>query len=243
MPAVKPLRAASFVAVALAIALPASASAATLTLDKSCYREGSDALGTGMGFAPNSQPSMTLDGSPYPTDPNNPPTANTEGTVLFDFGVGTPPGKQRKHVLGMSDGTNSAQATFTATDLDVIVTPTRGTARTRKRVKARGFDQGRILYFHVRGPRKKNGKVGKAKRPCGKVNKKVKFFKATFPIGTYRVQFDQRRKYKRAPTPEGPACYLGPFPRCVFEVKIFRVVKPSIAGAAFSAGETWTPLD
>jgi hypothetical protein len=232
MPPVKPVRIASFGAVALAVALPASAGAATLTLDKACYREGSGAQGTGAGFTPGSQPAITLDGEPFPTDPNNPPTADATGTVLFGFGVGSPPGAQRKHVLGMSDGVNVAQANFTATDLDVTVRPKRGTPGKKKRIKGRGFDQGKILRYHVRGPRKRNGKVGKSKGPCGKVNKKVKIFGAKFPPGIYTVQFDQAKRYS-----------LGTNPRVVFEVTIFQTLKPAVAGAAFSPGETWTPLD
>ena len=230
MPPVKPTRIAVVAAFVLA-AMPASAGAATLAVDKSCYREGAEAVASGTGFNPSAQVNFTLDGAPF-TDPANPPTADAAGNLNAGFSVGSPPGKQKTYTLGASDGSNIGEATFTATDLDVIVKPKRGNPGKRKRVTARGFDQGRVLRFHVRGPRRKNGKVGKIRGPCGKVNKKVKIFKATFPSGVYTVQFDQRKGYSASANP-----------RVVFQVTIFRVARPSVAGAAFSAAETWTPLD
>ena len=236
MPALTPLRTVIFAAVAVAAAAPPSAGAATVSLDKACYREGSSPVGTGGGFTPNTPISITLDGGEIPDpnpDPNREPvTSDAAGNVSFTFGVGSPPGAQRRYTLGASDGTNTAQTVFTATDLDVGVRPASGNPGRRKRVTARGFDPGRILRFHVRGPRRKNGRVGRVKGPCGKVNKRVKIFKSTYPTGVYTVQFDQRRRYS-----------VGSSPRVVFTVRIFRVARASIAGAAFAAGETWTPLD
>ena len=114
----------------------------------------------------------------------------------------------------------------------MTVKPKRGTPGKRKRIRARGFDQGKTVRYHVRGPRKRNGKVGKAKGACGKVKKKVKIFGSKFPTGVYTVQFDQQKRFSAQASP-----------RVVFEVTIFQTAKRSIAGAAFSAGETWTPLD
>ena len=51
------------------------------------------------------------------------------------------------------------------------------------------------MRYHVRGPRKRNGKVGKAKGACGKVKKKVKIFGSKFPTGVYTVQFDQQKRF------------------------------------------------
>jgi hypothetical protein len=231
MPAVKLIRTALFIGTILAAALPAVASAATLTVDKPCYRTLQDAVASGTGFIPNAPVNFTLDGQPF-TDPANPPTADAAGNLNAGFGIGSPPGKQKTYVLAASDGTNSAQTTFTATRLDVNVTPKRGNPGKKKRVKARGFDRGKILRYHVRGPRKKNGKVGKVKGPCGKVSKRVRIFKAHFPVGTYTVQFDQKKKYsKRAE------------PRVVFNVTIFRVFRPRAGASAFGdVGQTWTRL-
>ena len=58
-----------------------------------------------------------------------------------------------------------------------------------------------MLRFHVRGPRKRNGKVGRVKGPCGKVSKRAKIFKATYPTGVYTVQFDQQQALPRKHQP------------------------------------------
>lgn len=214
----------------VAAAAPATADAASLSVDKRCYREGSDALATGLDFNPNAQMTFTLDGDPF-TDPSNPPTSDAAGRVNARFSVGSPPGLQKSYVLGASDGTNTAQTRFTATDLDVIVTPKEGNPGRRKRVRARGFDRGRVLRFHVRGPHKRNGTVGRVRGACGKVNRRARIFRSTYPSGIYTVQFDQRRKY----SPNAR-------PRVVFKVTISRVARSSVAGVAFGP-ESWTPLD
>jgi hypothetical protein len=219
-----------------AVAVPASAGAATLSVDKRCYREGQQGLATGLGFTPSAQVNFTLDGQPF-TDAANPPVADATGSVSASFENGSPrlgsrPVPQKQYVLGASDGTNSAETTFVSTRLDVGVTPKRGNPGRRKRVRARGFDQGRVLRFHVRGPRKRNGKIGKVRGACGKITKRVRIFRATYPSGVYTVQFDQRRKYSPRANP-----------RVVFQVTIFRVSRSSLAAAAFSPTETWTPLD
>ena len=148
---VRLLRTAVLSAVAVA-ALPASAGAATLTVDKPCYREGANAVASGTGFTPNTQVRFTLDGVEF-TDEGNVPSADAAGNLNAGFGIGSPPGKQKTYTLGASDGTNSGETTFTATDLDVTVKPKRGNPGKRKRVRARGFDQGALLRYHVRGPR------------------------------------------------------------------------------------------
>jgi hypothetical protein len=231
MSVLSPTRVIPVGAVLLAVAVPASAGAATLSVDRACYREGLDAIATGLAFNANSQVNFTLDGAPF-TDPASPPTSDAAGTVNAKFSVGSPPGRQKSYVLAASDGTNTAQTTFTATDLDVGVRPKRGNPGRRKRVRARGFDQGRTLRFHVRGPRTRNGTVGRIRGACGKVNKRVRIFRASYPSGIYTVQFDQRRRYSARARP-----------RVVFEVTIFRTSRSSLAATAFSADETWTPLD
>jgi len=218
-------------AAAAVAALPASAGAASLSVDRSCYREGANAVASGSGFAPNAPVRFTLDGVDF-TDDGNVPSSDAAGNLNAGFGIGSPPGRQKTYTLGATDGTNTAETRFTATDLDVIVKPKRGNPGKRKRVRARGFDRGRMLRYHVRGPRRKNGRVGRVRGACGKINRRVRIFRATFPTGVYTVQFDQHRRYRPSSRP-----------RVVFQVTIYRVARPTVAAAAFSAGETWTPLD
>ena len=231
MASVKLIRTASLATVALAGVLPSAAGAATLSVDRSCYREGSDAVATGAGFTPNTQVNFTLNGAAF-TDPSNPPSSDATGNLNAGFSIGTPPGKQKKYVLAASDGTNTGQTSFTATDLDVTVRPKRGNPGRRKRVRARGFDRGQVLRFHVRGPRRRNGKVGKLRGACGKLNKKSRIFRATYPSGVYTVQFDQRKAYRKKSSP-----------RVVFEVRIFRRARSSLVSSSLGRlGEVWTRL-
>ena len=211
------------VAAALAT-LPAAANAATLTVDKSCYRPGLEARVAGTGYTPFAPVAFTLDGAPFGTEPL---LADAAGNLQAQFTAGAPTGKEQKFTLGASDGTNSAETSFTTTQLDVGVTPKRGNPAKRKKVVARGWDRGKVLRFHVRGPRKRNGKVGKAKGPCGKLRRKVRIFGATYPPGVYTVQFDQRKKYKKRANPS-----------VIFNVQIFRVFRLRF-GAFGGIGETW----
>lgn len=213
LPLVTPARMTAL-AFVLPVALPASANAATLTLDKPCYREGSDAVAVGAGFAPNSPVRFSLNGSPF-TDPVNPPIADATGGVSAGFSIGSPPGRQAQYLLAATDGTNTAETEFIATDLDVIVTPKRGDPGRRKRIRARGFDPGSLVRFHVRGPRRRTGTVGTARGPCGTLNKKTRIFRSTDPTGTYTVQFDQRASYSRSASP-----------RVVFQVSIIQTSPP-----------------
>ena len=233
MALVNVIRTASLGAVVVAGVLSAPAGAATLAVDRSCYREGSEAVATGSGFTPNARINFTLNGRDF-TDDENPPTSDSTGSLNAGFSVGTPRRrKQRRYVMVASDGTNSGQTAFTATRLDVTVQPKRGNPGRRKRVRARGFDRGKVLRFHVRGPRRRNGKVGKIRGACGKLNKRKRIFRATYPAGVYRVQFDQRKVFRRRSSP-----------RVVFKVRIFPRSSSSLVASSLGRfGQVWTRLD
>ena len=236
MPGVKLIRTAALATAVLAGVLPAAAGAATLSVDKSCYREASKAVATGAGFSPNTQITFSLDGAPF-TDATNPPTSDATGNLTATFEVGSPKkrGKlvgQKQYTMAASDGQNTAQTTFTATRLDVTIRPRRGNPGRSKRVRGRGFDRGKVLRYHVRGPRRRNGKVGKVKGACGKVNKKARIFRATYPSGIYTVQFDQSKAYRASTSP-----------RVVFEVRITRRVRSSLVSSSLGQlGEAWTRI-
>ena len=116
-----------------------------------------------------------------------------------------------------------------ATVFDVSVKPQGGNPARRRRIAARGFTEGKTLYVHVRrGGRGKNIRLGRLKRPCGTKKLRKRIFKRTAKTGTYKVQFDTRRRYTSKA-----------FPKVTFRVQIFRVFRPSIASAAFATGERW----
>ena len=71
-----------------------------------------------------------------------------------------------------------------------------------RRIRARGFTEGRTLYAHVRrNGRGKNFRLGRLKGPCGMKSVRKRLFRARAKIGVYRVQFDTRRRYSTRVTP------------------------------------------
>jgi hypothetical protein len=214
--------------VALALLVPTAAQAATVAVDRSCYRPGQQGTITGAGYTPGALVNFTLDGSAFGDT-----TADAAGNLVpATFTAGNVPGKQQQKSLTATDSANAANTattTFTGTNLDVVVKPRQGNPGRKKKIAARGFDQGRNLWAHVRGPRKRNIKIGKVKGACGKLKKKKRIFKAGYPVGVYTVQFDQRKKYNAATEP-----------RVTFSVTIFNVVRSSGAFASLAAPtEIW----
>jgi hypothetical protein len=215
----------------LVLAVPAaSAQAGTLAVDKSCYRPGAQGVVSGAGYTPGAPVTFTRNGLAFGGT-----SADAAGNLIpSTFQSGNVPGGQQRQTLVATDTANPANigtTSFTATNLDVVVTPTQGNPARKKRIKARGFNKGRILWAHIRGPRKRNVKVGKLKGACGKLDRRRRIFRPGDPVGEYTVQFDQRKKYRAATQP-----------RVSFKVRIFTVVKPSSAlGASLRAPtETWT---
>ena len=199
-----------------------------MAVDRTCYRPGQQGTITGGGYTPGAPVSFTLDGAAFGDT-----TADAGGNLVpATFTAGNVPGKQQRKTLTATDtlnGANTAATTFTGTNLDVVVKPKRGNPGKKKRITARGFDGGRTLWAHVRGPRKRNVKIGKVKGACGKLRKRKRIFKAGYPVGVYTVQFDQKKKYRAASEP-----------RVTFSVTIFNVVRSSGAFASLAAPtEIW----
>ena len=147
---------------------------------------------------------------------------------------------QRAFSLEARDATNPANvATITplATRFRVRVVPVGGNPARRRRIRARGFTEGRTLYMHVRKGRRKirtpgwDGSSGPAAPRSSAASGSSGA--ATKP-GVYRVQFDARRRYSRRA-----------FPREVYRVTIFPTFGVSVAGPAFTSGHRWVrdPLD
>jgi hypothetical protein len=191
------------VAAGLLAALTApSAMAATLGSDGECYREGQEANFLGSGFQPNQPVAISLDGQQQGTK-----IADPLGRVGVPVSIGSIPRSEQASVLSMSQVSNpavSATKSFRVTKVYVVTKPSRFRPGRRLRIRAGGFFRtgGRTLYGHVRGPNKRNLRIGRVKGPCGKVSatKKVILKRGDRP-GVYIVQFDTSRKYigTRAP--------------------------------------------
>jgi hypothetical protein len=205
---------------ALAVAAPAQA--ATLVGDQSCYREGEPVNVVANGFTPNgvvnfSRDNQALTGSP---------TADAAGTVRASTAAPRiTPALQRAFVLEARDATNPAIAASInplATRFGVTVSPKSGNPARKRRIKARGFTEGKTLYVHVRrGGKGKNIKLGRLKKPCGNKSVKKRIFKRHAKTGIYTVQFDTRRRYRSKASPK--VTYL---------VTVFRTFRSSVASSS-----------
>jgi hypothetical protein len=209
--------------------LAPSADAASLITDKPCYVESAPVAFAGAGYTPGGSVNVLLDnvfkGSA---------TADSSGVVGAILAApSTGAAKQRSFNLTASDAANPAnQATVTrfVTELDVKIKPKGGSPARKRKITARGFPQKKTLYAHVRRKGKgRNVRLGKVKGPCGKLNKRKRLFPRKSKTGTYTVQFDTKRKYRKKTVP-----------RVTFRVFIFRRVRTS---AAASSGERWVRVD
>ena len=136
---------------------------------------------------------------------------------------GSPGASARLHPRGRDAANPANFATINplATVFDVSVKPQGGNPARRRRIAARGFTEGKTLYVHVRRAGKgKNIRLGRLKQPCGTKKTRKRIFRRTAKTGTYKVQFDTRRRYTSKA-----------FPKVTFRVRIFRVFRPSIASA------------
>ena len=220
---------------AVVVALAASpAQAAVLNANKQCYREGDlkDPVVFGGGpFTPGGRVNVTRDGLPVGAL-----QANAVGIV-----VGTltrppviDPTKERPFTLVATDQANPALTgtlTRLVSQLDVTVRPSGGRPATRRRINARGFTGGGILYAHVvRGRSRRNVRIGGLAGPCGTLKARKQVFRKGTKNGTYRVQFDASRRYAAAT-----------YPKVTFRVRVFTIFRPRSSAA--SASERWVRID
>lgn len=212
-----------------AMAAAAPAQAATLVGDKACYQELERMTVTATGFTPNGVVNFSQDNLAFGT-----PTADSQGNLRA---VGPAPRlgatTQRRSLLEARDATNPsifASINPLVTKFSLRVSPQGGRPSRVRRIRARGFTEGRTLYAHVRrNGRGKNFRLGRLKRPCGVKSVRKRLFRARAKIGVYRVQFDTRRRYSASVAQ-----------RKVFEVTIRRVFKSGASTSAFA--ERWTPV-
>lgn len=209
---VRSIRLALLALLALAAAAPAGASAATLLLDKGCYiSEGSTRetmAVTAAGFTPGAPLTITANGQSFGNG-----TVNADGTLKGTLRAPTIGGNQSNFRLKASDGVNTAEAKFVASRLTVDIFPRSGRPSTwRTRFSAYGLVAAqrllqqtvrRTIYAHWIKPGGRivagTKRAGVASGLCGKV---VTTRQRAFPFGTqagtWIVQFDANRTYKRS---------------------------------------------
>jgi len=231
------LAAAAVIAVAFSAAASQSAmGAVAIGSDRECYREGATGIFGGGGFQPLQPIALSIDGQQLLTGP-----ADATGRVFFTVTPGAIPNSEQVRQLSMTQTTNpalTAAKAFTETKLYVITKPAAFRPGRRLRIRAGGFyGAGPTLYGHVRGPKKRNLRIGAVAGPCGKVSatKKV-ILKKGDRAGIYRVQFDTLRKFAGLRTRSAPVCgTMPPGPFCVRGYRIVRRILRLSHASSFSS--------
>lgn len=188
--------------VAVALLAPAAAQAASLTADHRCYyanepsKHSTDTITlTGRGFTPDSEVLVNKVAD----------TADAGGVFTQQVKSPTIKGQSGKLTFRAVDQSNpalTASTTVRFTKLGVRLLPKNFEPRKRVLVKARGFLEGKYLYAHVRRGRsyRKNVRIGRL-RTCGALVKRKHLFSRRLRNGTYHVQFDAKRRYRRGTRP------------------------------------------
>jgi len=213
--------------VAVALAAPATASAASLSVNKSCYGPGEKIAFSGSGFTPNGEVALSVSGRQLGVT-----TANGVGEIAASTGAPAIRGKRRSDFYTAVDQTNlslSAGVPVRLTSLNVKVTPKNGNPAKAKRVVARGFTTGKVLWAHLRrGEARRNVKIGRLKGACKTLTVKRQLFPANAKDGLYSVSFDTKRTYSAKQRPQ-----------VSFLVTVFHTYKPASA----SSSESWIQID
>ncbi len=209
-----------------ALVLAPGASAATLGFNRSCLREVAPTTLSGTGYTPNGQVAIGYDSRLLGNALANP--FGNIGIGLRTPGVSS---GSRLFTFAAVDLTNNAIRAATQvriTALDVDFRPRGGSPSGLRRVRARGYVGGRTLYAHVRRGRgyKLRVRIGRLRGACATVSARVRLLKRGTPVGSYRVQFDARRRYRRCSRPtETRSCVI-------FRIRVFRIFRSSSASAS-----------
>jgi hypothetical protein len=220
----------SSIAVLASLGAAGAAHAATVGVSpaRDCYRAGAKLAFFGNGYTPSSGVNITSDGDRI----NSQPVAtNGAGAFAAELTVGIPSGERVK-TYAATDIPNpsiSASIPLRISATDVALSPRSGRPGRRMRIRARGFTTGRRLYAHVRRGRRyrKNIRIGRLRGACHKLRARRRLISSGAGPGTYRIQFDTRRRYSRRTAV-----------RVRYDVVVFRTFRSNTAGAA-SVGERW----
>lgn len=182
---------------AAAVAPPAAAQAATLDArpSKPCYGTGDRVSLVGTGFTPSESVLISRDGRRI-----GPVRANSAGSIAALATVPSIPRSTQTSTYRATDQTDGAvfaTTRVTLSRLAVTVTPGDSEAQRPRRIRARGFTAGRVLYAHVvRGKTRRRVKIGRLTGRCRTINRVRRLFGAKAKAGFYKVQFDTFRTFR-----------------------------------------------
>jgi hypothetical protein len=181
----------------LSLAAPAAAGAASMGVapQRPCYRSGQHLFFAGTGFSPTGGVRIASDGAGIGSLPTD-----QQGAFA---GVLTPALRAGERVKSYT-ATDQANPAITASlplrvsALDVKVRPRSGRPGRKVRLRARGFTNSKTLYSHVvRGRYRRTVRVGSLKGACHTKRARKRVFSRGTSTGSYIVQFDGRRKYRK----------------------------------------------
>lgn len=180
----------AFSLLALASA-PAAASAqhVTLSSDRSCYGAHQVISLTGSGFTPDGDVSLSIEGQQVGTG-----IADYDGVFgatmrapAFPFPVVS----MRFTATDQTYRLNRATAEVTLVSLGLAVTPRTGDPSRTRRIRARGFFGGEVLYAHVRrGDRTRDVRLGALRGACRRLDVRRRLFPPGVDTGKYTLRFD-----------------------------------------------------
>lgn len=189
-------------ALGLLLSLPAVAQAASLRPAESCYFHGTQAQVGAEGFEPDGRIDLTLGGHAIGTLETD---ASGAADVRINLSELPKNVGQRSLTLEATDsGGESAQTVvYVSRRRAVFAHPRTSTNARRWRARFRlfGFGSGRAFlhYVNPNGGHVKTVKLGALREPCGRIRtRKRRVLPVANPeYGTWRLQFDTRRKYRR----------------------------------------------
>ncbi|MCW3039671.1 MAG: hypothetical protein JWM31_1576 [Solirubrobacterales bacterium] len=191
--------------------VPSAASAASIAVDRACYADPGQRKDTvrltGAGFTPSAQYQVTLDGQPLTGGTG---TTDAAGNLSGSFTAPQLAAGVHEHAytLGVQEGPNAPSARFTVSTLLADFTPPSGDPKTlRVRFSVFGFGLSGIaapaVYVHYVRPDtgrvQQTIRLGTGTGACGSVRqtKKRRLFPFAARKGTWRLQFDSSRTYRK----------------------------------------------
>lgn len=191
----------------------ATASAAEIGVGRPCFADPADRKDVvrlaGSGFDPNAAYQVTLDGQPLPGGNGTTDAAGNLSGRFVAPGVRSVSRSARQHTfrLGVQQGANRPETTFTVSRLLASFRPATGDPRSlRVRFSLYGFGlqgsgEAPPVYVHYVGPTgrlARTVRLGNPGQACGFLRTKRRRLFAFSPrAGKWRLQFDLRRRYTR----------------------------------------------
>jgi len=195
------VRSAAVLALSAALAAPAAADASGIAVQGTCFVSGSRIPLTGFGFTAGAP--VSISGGAFGST-----VADASGNIAASVSAPVVSTIAPKRVaITVTDSANPANRTgaFVPVIRDVLISnaPLSGRPRQKTTWRFAGFPSGTAVYGHYRyqGRTIKNYRFGKPTGPCGTLSvraRRVPVASSRLHSGTWTLQLDQRRHYRRS---------------------------------------------